>query len=101
MTGGFGGGAQVLVGVLGTCEEEATEGRVLVRVSGAAAQLGFQWWELVGRGGDEPLDQDAIRKVGQRVPVKSLGESGRKVASCSTDFSQETMSGSCSASQPK
>ena len=74
---------------------------MLVRVGGAAAQLGFQRWELVGRGGDEPLDQGALRKIDQRVPVKSLAESGRKVASCSTDFSQETMSGSCSASQPK
>jgi hypothetical protein len=101
VAGGLGRRAKVFIRVLGAGEKEAAEGRAPFRSGGAAAKLGFQRWELIRWRGDEPFDQRAVGEIRQRVPVKSLGESGRYVASFSTDWSQVTMSGSCSASQPR
>ena len=80
VAGGFGGGAQVLVGVLGAGQEEAAQGGAVVGGSRPPAQLGFQWRAFVGGRGDELLDQLAVGgagRIAQSVPVKSLWESGR------------------------
>lgn len=101
MTRGFGGGAEVLVGVLGAVEEEAPEGGATFSRGGAAAQVGFEWGALVGRRGNETLDEIGVGEWGQSVPVKRRGESGRKAPSFSIDSIQPRMSGSCSPSQPR
>ena len=99
MTGGFGGGAEVLVGVLGSYQQEAAQREAAVRRGGAAAQLALEWGELIGACGDELIDQLGVGQYAQSVPVKSLKESGRKALSFSTDSIQERMSASCSPSQ--
>ena len=78
MAGGFGGGAEVLVGVLGAGGEEGAEGAAVGKVGGARAQLGFE-----GGAGERGRRQQALDQLGvgerlaQRVPRNSLGESGR------------------------
>ena len=99
--GGFGGGAQVLVGILGAREEQAAEGGARFWLRGAAAQLGFQCRAFVRGGSEEALHELGVGELAQSVPAKSLCEVGRKAASCSTASIQERMSGSCSPSQPR
>ena len=97
----FGGGADVFVGVLGAGAEEPAQGGAAVGRGGAVAQLALEWGELIGARGEELIDQLGVGEVDQRVPVKSLKESGRKVLSFSTDSIQERMSASCSPSHPR
>ena len=67
MARGFGGRAEVLVCVLGSGEEEVTEGGAPLGSGGAAAELGFEWGEVVRGGGEEAVDELGVRVVSQRA----------------------------------